>query len=111
MAEVTIGQVTINTDDVVSFQVKDRLLMDSLGLMLAALMAFLLSCVLDWVGTAIGLLLVAAYFIWKQGELFGDRTSFVVSVELRTGDRIRVKGLTKAEALHARHRISKHLAK
>lgn|GEM_PF-3590988 len=111
MAVITIGATTLNSDDVVAVKAKDHLLLSCLGLAIVTAIAFLLSCILDSIGTAIGIVLVVSYLAWRGDELFGRRASYVVTVLLRNGTKTTLRKLTKAEALSARHEISKHMTR
>ena len=111
MAVITFGAVTLNSYDVVTVKVKNHLLLACTGLMAATVVGFLLSCVLHALGTAIGLVLIAGYILWKGRELFGERASYEVAVLLRNGTKAKLRKLTKAEALAARHEITKLMAR
>lgn len=111
MAVITVGELNLNSYDVVTVQVKNLLLADCIGLLVATLVAFLLSCVSSSYGTAIGVLLIAGYILWKRGELFGERACYEVVVQLRNGTTAKLRKLTKAEAVDAKHQIAKQLAK
>ena len=111
MAVITIGELALNSYDVVTVEVKNLLLLDCIGLMATTVLAFLLSAISNSLGTAAGLVLIAGYVLWKGGELFGERASYVVTVLLRNGTKVKLRRLTKAEALDARHQITKQMAR